>query len=96
MRSATSTDQTSRALVALSVSKIGDISFGRSVGAACFDLSTAASALGKNDARLLLAVGIESSAGPRNNEPHHPKERDRDEGRYCVLARSKETAEDGG
>lgn len=92
-------DQTSRALVAFSVSKIGEVSLGRSSGAECFERSTAASALGKNDARLLLVKGIEARARSRvhSDPPHRPKEKDLDEnailkengddrGKYCVSA----------
>src|SRR5690242_18224139 len=76
-RSATSMDQLSRALVACSVSKIGEVSFGRTSGATCFERSTAASALGKYDAPLLLVKGIESYARPRSCcEPHRPTQRD--------------------
>jgi hypothetical protein len=59
---------------------MGAVSLGLSVGASCFERNTAASDLGKKDVRCLLAGGIESSAGPRNNnEPHHLKQKDLDE-----------------
>jgi hypothetical protein len=62
------------------VSKIGDVSVGRSEGGVYFERSTVTSALGKKDARLPPAEGIESNARLGNNkELHHLKRRDLDE-----------------
>jgi hypothetical protein len=60
------------------------------VGAACcLERSTAASALGKKDARWGLTGSIELDVGPReNDEPHHLKQQDLDED----VVESKETA----
>ena len=88
-------DQMLSALALFSVSKMGDISLGRSVGAAWRERRTAASALGKKDARWPLAGVIESSAYPRNDnepEPHHLEQRDLDE----VCCRSRKGLQDRG